>query len=355
MGIPFLCTLAKPYRRGGWLPRGFNWLWSAASIFPDSKRFFRISWTLSSSLRTGFLAFFRGFTYFLNWGNSKILLIFSKYVSFFIIQMPTPLSKGTASRLLSFRYFLVNSTFLEHFSFLHFLMYVRVFTFMSVIISSEILFSLQWTNNLSTSANISFGSNLSSTALFGPKESVSITNLGIDNSPHTNTVFSTLNSGRSCSSDRCCNFLLWTDIWSRRALVLAHLVCNTIDGKHFLGTFALRQHRLSSSFSSRVIRSLFAFWISFFSNWTWNSWMLFSSKHPLFGILNFKKFGIISALLQFSKNFTRRSPTSHLHIVFWYCKYSFQQSLLFNSKAKRRGGKNISTTSKYRWNSVKDW
>ena len=103
---------------------------------------------------------------------------------------------------------------------------------MSVMVSSGILDALQLLSRLSSSTSISLGSKRSNTAFFGPSESVFITYVGgAQSRSHITTVFFTLNSGRSCSSDKAHSFLSWVLFWVRRVSIRFKREWNTIDGK----------------------------------------------------------------------------------------------------------------------------
>ena len=172
----------------------------------------------------------------------------------------------------------------------------------------------------------SLGSNLSSMAFFGPSARVSITYLGgVVSRPHSTTVLVTLNRGRCCSSDRAANFLLWTSSCCLLVLCLVIRVCSITDGRAFSGTTDLSCCRFSFSVVVKVCKSFFAFCSSLFSSVFWKVCILFSSKHPLLGILNLRNFGMTSALLQLSRNFILRLLLSILYSAFWYCRYCFQQ------------------------------
>ena len=100
-------------------------------------------------LSKGFLAFFLG-------GNSRMVFILVRYTSFFLMQIPTSLSKGMARGSLSVRNFFVSVRFLWHLRVFHcnnlqqffvnkliLTMYHEFFQFHQNIIRIKLVFTVQ--------------------------------------------------------------------------------------------------------------------------------------------------------------------------------------------------------------------
>ena len=120
-GVLFLCTLAKPYNLGGWLPIGFSLLNNCSLILLSFLNSLSVSMILSSSFKIGFLALLLVFSSFSNCSRFRIGISLSWYDFIGMTQKPIPLSNGTAINSLFFRNCLVSFMWFGTFCFLHFL------------------------------------------------------------------------------------------------------------------------------------------------------------------------------------------------------------------------------------------